>query len=181
MNLWFRLLLMLLRRPWKKPVPGLATTVVQLRVWPLDLDFNRHVTNGRYFTLADVGRMDYVLRSGAFRVALRHRALPIVGDVWGKFRRELKLFERFEVHTRMLGWDAKWTFVEHRFVKDQRVVGVVVMRGLFRGPKGNVPPTEFVRELSMDEQSPPLPQWLQEWSSSCDGMSSELRETEQQA
>jgi len=131
MNLWFRLLLMLLRRPWRKPVPGLATTVVRLRVWPLDLDFNRHVTNGRYFTLADVGRMDYVLRSGAYRVALRHRALPIVGDVCGKFRRELKLFERFEIHTRMLGWDAKWSFVEHRFVKDQRVIAVVVMRGLF--------------------------------------------------
>lgn len=135
MNLWFRLLLMLLRRPWRKPVPGLATTVVRLRVWPLDLDFNRHVTNGRYFTLADVGRMDYVLRSGAYRVALRHRALPIVGDVCGKFRRELKLFERFEIHTRMLGWDAKWSFVEHRFVKDQRVIAVVVMRGLFRGAR----------------------------------------------
>jgi len=53
-------------------------------------------------------------------VALRHRALPIVGDACGKFRRELKLFERFEIHTRMLGWDDKWSFVEHRFVKDHR-------------------------------------------------------------
>ena len=25
MNLWFRLILMLLRRPWRKPVDGLAT------------------------------------------------------------------------------------------------------------------------------------------------------------
>lgn len=178
MNLWFRLLLMLLRRPWKKPVSGLDTTVVSMRVWPLDLDLNRHVTNGRYFTLADIGRMDYVLRSGSFRVALRHRALPIVGDVWGKFRRELRLFERFEVHTRMLGWDAKWSFVEHRFVKDQRVIAVVVMRGLFKGPKGTVPPSEFARELGLDEQSPPLPQWLCEWSASCDGLSSHLREEE---
>lgn len=84
MNLWFRLLLMLLRRPWRKPVGGLDTTVVKMRVWPLDLDFNRHVTNGRYFTMADVGRMDYVLRSGAYKVALRHKAFPVVGDVWGE-------------------------------------------------------------------------------------------------
>ena len=28
MNLWFRLLLMLLRRPWRKPVDGLATTAL---------------------------------------------------------------------------------------------------------------------------------------------------------
>lgn len=181
MNLWFRLLLMLLRRPWRRVSHGLDSTVVRLRVWPLDLDFNRHVTNGRYFTLADVGRMDYVLRSGAFRVALRHRALPIVGDVWGKFRRELRLFERFEVHTRLLGWDDKWSFIEHRFMKADRVIGVVIMRGLFRGPKGNVMPAEFVREMGLDEQSPPLPSWLAEWSASCDGLSARLRDEEQAA
>ena len=181
MNLWFRLLLMLLRRPWRKPVDGLATTVIRLRVWPLDLDFNRHVTNGRYFTLADVGRMDYVLRSGAFRVALRHKALPIVGDTWGKFRRELKLFEAFEIHTSMLGWDDKWSFVEHRFVSRGRVVGVVLIRGLFRSPKGTVAPGEFARELGLAEQSPALPHWLSAWSQSCDDMSLQLRGEEASA
>ncbi|MBV7563902.1 acyl-CoA thioesterase [Pseudomonas sp. sia0905] len=179
MNLWFRLLLMLLRRPWRKPVSAFDTTVVRMRVWPLDLDFNRHVTNGRYFTLADVGRMDYVLRSGAFRVALRHRALPIVGDVWGKFRRELKLFEAFEIHSRLLGWDDKWSFMEHRFVKGGRVVGVVIMRGLLRGSKGNVLPGEFAAELRLPEQSPLLPAWLSDWSASCDQLSVQLRDEEQ--
>lgn len=178
MNLWFRLFLMLLRRPWRKPVAPLATTVVRMRVWPLDLDLNRHVTNGRYFTLADIGRMDYVLRSGAFRVALRHKAVPIVGDTWGKFRRELRLFEAFEVHTRMLGWDEKWSFMEHRFIKQGRVAGVVVIRGVFRAPTGTLSPSEFARELGLAEQSPELPNWLAAWSRSCDDMSVQLREEE---
>jgi len=179
MNLWFRLLLMLLRRPWRKPVSAFDTTVVRMRVWPLDLDLNRHVTNGRYFTLSDVGRMDYVLRSGAFLVALRHRAVPIVGDVWGKFRRELKLFETFEIHTRMLGWDEKWSFIEHRFVKDGRVLGMVIMRGLFRSSKGTVSPAEFAVELGLPEQSPALSDWLAAWSASCDQLSGQLRAEEQ--
>lgn len=179
MNLWFRLFFMLLRRPWRRPVAAFDTTVVRMRVWPLDLDFNRHVTNGRYFSLADVGRMDYVLRSGAFRVALRQRAVPIVGDVWGKFRRELKLFEAFEIHSRMLGWDDKWSFMEHRFVKDGRVAGVVIMRGLFRNAKGTVLPLAFASELGLPEQSPPLPRWLADWSASCDQLSGQLREEEQ--
>ncbi len=178
MNLWFRLLLMLLRRPWRKPVGGLDTTVVKMRVWPLDLDFNRHVTNGRYFTMADVGRMDYVLRSGAYKVALRHKAFPIVGDVWGKFRRELRLFEAFEIHSRMLGWDDKWVFVEHRFMRNELVIGVVMMRGLFRSAKGLVDPQEFIAEMNLAPQSPPLPDWLSAWSESCDGMSSQLRDEE---
>lgn len=178
MNLWFRLLLMLIRRPWRKPIHGLDTTVVRMRVWPLDLDFNRHVTNGRYFTLADVGRMDYVLRSGAFRVALRRRALPVVGDTWGKFRRELRLFERFEVHSKMLGWDEKWSFMEHRFVKDGRVVGLVIMRGLFRSATGTVAPSDLVGELGLDKESPALPEWLRDWSNSCDTLSQTIRDEE---
>ncbi|KTC63981.1 thioesterase [Pseudomonas fluorescens ABAC62] len=178
MNLWFRLLHMLGRRPWRTPVNGLSTTVIRMRVWPLDLDINRHVTNGRYFSLADVARMDFVLRTGAFRVALRHKALPIVGDTWGKFRRELKLFEAFEVHTRMLGWDHKWSFMEHRFISGGRVVGVVVMRGLFRSAKGTLPPGEFLQELGLAEESPPMPAWLQDWAQSCDDMSAQLRTDE---
>lgn len=178
MNLWFRLFLMLCRRPWRQPAHGLDTTVVRMRVWPLDLDFNRHVTNGRYFTMADVGRMHYVLRTGAYKVALQHKALPIVGDTWGKFRRELRLFEAFEIHTRMLGWDDKWSFVEHRFVRHGRVLGVVVIRGLFRSPKGTVSPVAFVRGMGLPEQSPPLPAWLQAWSDSCDAMSNQLRDEE---
>lgn len=178
MNLWFRLMALLLTRPWRRPVGGLETTVIRMRVWPSDLDLNRHVTNGRYFNMADIGRMDYIVRSGAFRVALRHKAAPIVGDVWGKFRRELRLFEQFEIHTRMLAWDDKWTFMEHRFVRHGRVVGVVVMRGLFRAPGALVPPAAFAKELGIDPQSPPLPQWLATWSASCDAQSQALRDEE---
>ena len=178
MNLWLRLIRMLLARPWRQRVDPFSTTVVRMRVWPLDLDLNRHVTNGRYFTMADIGRMDYVLKTGAFRTALRRKAVPIVGDAWGKFRRELKLFEAFEIHTRMLGWDEKWIFLEHRFVKDGRVAGVVVMRGVFRAASDLVKPSEIVRDLGMPEQSPPLPAWLLQWSDSCDGMSAQLREEE---
>ncbi len=175
MNLWFRLLCMLFHRPWRNPVNALESTIIRMRVWPLDLDFNRHVTNGRYFTMADVGRMDFVLRSGAFRVALRTKALPIVGDTWGKFRRELKLFEAFEIHSRMLGWDDKWSFMEHRFVSKGRVIGVVVMRGLFRSAKGTIAPGEFVRGLGLPERSPEMPEWLTSWSANCDAMSCQLR------
>ena len=79
----------------------------------------------------------------------------------------------------MLGWDHKWSLMEHRFVSKGRVVGVVVMRGLFRSAKGTLPPADFVRELGLDEASPPMPQWLSDWAQSCDAMSVQLRGEEQ--
>jgi len=112
-----------------------ATTRVALRVWPNDLDFNLHVNNGRYLALADIGRLDWFVRTGALQIARQRQALPVVGDAMAKFRRDLKVFQGFEIHTRLIGWDSKWGFIEHRFVRDRRVVGMVVIRGVFTGPR----------------------------------------------
>lgn len=178
MNLWFRLIRMLLTVHWRSRVHPLGSSVLQMRVLPNDLDFNGHVNNGRYLTLADVARMDFVLRTGAAKVAWRHKALPIVGDAMAKFRRDLKPFERFEVHSRVLGWEGKWTFIEHRFVRHGRVLGLVLIRGLFKAPGGTLDPRDFAIALGQSPESPPLPAWVLEWHQSCDSLSETLREVE---
>jgi acyl-CoA thioesterase FadM len=181
MNLWFRLFWMLVTVRWRGKARPFDTTVLRLRVLPNDLDFNGHMTNGRYFTVADVGRMDYVLRTGTLKVAMRERAAPIVGDAAARFRRELRLFEAYELQSRLLGWDDKWTFMEHRFVCKGRVAGVVVMRGLFRAAGGAVAPGVFSKALGMDGVSPTLPESVVGWSRSCDQLADTLRNEEQLA
>ena len=154
------------------------TATIRMTVLPNDLDFNGHVNNGRYMTLADVARMDFVVRSGVGRLALKKGALPVVGDLIAKFRRDLKLFQRFDVQTKIAGWDDKWVFVEHRFVREGRVLAVVAIRGLFKTAEGPLTPTAFAGDLGVDPQSPAIPQWIQDWSRSCDAMSQALRQEE---
>jgi acyl-CoA thioesterase FadM len=179
MNLWFRLAWTVLAAWLGKRRAGLFdTTVLHLRVLPNDLDFNGHVNNGRYLTLGDLGRIDYVMRTGAAKVALRLRAMPIVGDAVAKFRRDLKPFERFTLHTRLLGWDEKWTYMEHRFVRAGRVVGVVTMRGLFRSATGPIAPSTLLAAMGMEQSSPALPAWALTWSQSCDGLAEAIRAEE---
>lgn len=180
MNLWFRLSKLLLSRPWRRLVSPDSTIVTTMRVWPFDLDINRHVTNGRYFSMADIARTDFLFRSGGYKVALQHKALPIVGDNWGKFRKELKLFQKFEIHTRMLGWDEKWIFVQHDFKRHGRVLGTVIMRGVFRAGRDILKPSAFTQGMGLAEQSPELPQWVMQWSISCDALSDHIRHHEQQ-
>jgi hypothetical protein len=57
----------------------LSTTRIMLRAWPNDLDINLHVNNGRYLSLADIGRIHWFSLTGLLRVARRARALPVVG------------------------------------------------------------------------------------------------------
>jgi len=156
----------------------LDTTTITLRVWPNDLDPNIHVNNGRYLTLADLGRMHWFFRAGLYEVARKQQAFPVVGDAIAKFRRELRLFEKFSIESRLIGWDQKWGFLEHRFVRESRVVGVVAIRGVFKGRNGPVEPAVFLAELARDQVSPALPDWAAHFHRGSVLMSEHLRAEE---
>lgn len=176
---WFRLIHASLTLIGAPRVDTLATTRVRLRVWPNDLDFNLHVNNGRYLTLADISRMHWFMSTGVWEAARRQKAIPIVGDALAKFRRELNVFQTFEIETRLLGWDHRWGFLEHRFVREGRVIGVVAVRGLFKGPNGTLAPSSLMSPRSGDTESPPLPQWVNDWNAGCESLSQVLRGEEQ--
>jgi acyl-CoA thioesterase FadM len=175
---WLRLIKVGTRLIGAPRMPLLDTSRVRLRAWPNDLDINLHVNNGRYLALADLGRFDWFIRTGVFQLARQHNAVPVVGDAIAKFRREVKAWQQFEIHTRMLGWDERWGFLEHRFIRDGRAVGVVGVRGLFRGPDGAVTPGELMAGLGVSMISPPLPQWVLEWHAGCESLTRTLRNEE---
>ncbi|WP_313399168.1 thioesterase family protein [Stenotrophomonas sp.] len=117
MNLWFRLLHLLICSLFRPRLTALAdVSRLQFRVLPNDLDLNMHMTNGRYWTIFDLGRLDLVLRTGLARVAMRSKWAPIAGAGTIQFRRELKPFQRFTLETRMIGW------VGGRILMEQRVL-----------------------------------------------------------
>jgi acyl-CoA thioesterase FadM len=178
---WFRLFGAGISLIGQSKVDLLTTTTVRMRVWPNDLDINRHVNNGRYLALADIGRIDWFLRTGALIVARRHQAFPVIGDAIAKFRRDLRLFQAFELQTRLVGWDQKWAFMEHRFLRAGRVLGIVAIRGVFKGPNGPLEPKQIAADLSRSPVSPDLPSWVSRFDEAADLISESLRDEERAA
>jgi len=175
---WLRLLRLRASIGSRSDIQPATSTRIRMRVWPNDLDMFLHVNNGRYLTLADLGRLDWVLRTGVFAASRAHEAIPVVADAMAKFRRSLELFQRFEIHTRVLGWDEKWSFVEHRFVRADRVVGVVVARVCFRTAAGVLDPNVVLKTAGYTAESPALPDWLDGFQRGADSLSEVLREEE---
>jgi acyl-CoA thioesterase FadM len=175
---WLRLIRVALGAMAASRVDLLATTRVSLRVWPNDLDLNLHVNNGRYLALADIGRIHWFLLTGSLAVARQQKAFPVVGDAIAKFRRDLKAFQTFEIETRLIGWDRRWGYIEHRFVRNRRVIGVVLIRGVFKGPNGPVDPGVLLAELSHAAASPELPEWVHRFKESSELLSERIREEE---
>ena len=127
MNLWLRLLLLIGASFFR---PRLNSTIDVsrwgFRVWPHDLDTSLHMNNGRYWTLMDLGRTDLMIRSGLWRTVLRNRWVPVVSAGKIRFRRELRLFQRFALETRIVTWAETWVVMEHRMVSRSRSGGTIV-------------------------------------------------------
>ena len=150
-----------------------ATSAFSMRVWPNDLDFNIHMNNGRYFSAADLGRLDWWVRSGLWRQVLARGWRPMAGDANARFSRSLGPLQKYELRTRMLGWNEKWHFAEHRFSVRGRVL---VVRYLFVDRHGNkLPPRQVMELIGWNGPSPPLPEFVELWHRGQDSLSAELR------
>lgn len=163
MNLWLRLLWLLLSTPFRpKLKPPFEPSVLPFRVWFHDLDTSLHMNNGRYWSLMDLGRTDLMLRTGLWRVVLRERWVPVVNSGMIRFRRELRLFRPFRIETAILCWTESWLVMQHRVVSRGRdgseiVAAVALVRaGLYdRNAKSFVPIARLMGEMGLGVESPP--------------------------
>src|SRR5271167_2729969 len=128
MNLVLRLLIMLATAKFRGPLALANTSRVRLRVLPNDLDLNLHMNNGRYLTVMDLGRIDFLTRAGSPLVFLRNRWRPLIGGTIIRYRFSLRAFERFEVATRILYWDEKWFYFEQRVENTEGVAAIALSK-----------------------------------------------------
>ena len=156
MNLWLRLWWIQWHASKKKPLGILEESVIRLPVILSDLDGYGHMNNSRYLSLMDLGRIDLMLRTGMGNTAKKNRWFPLVGSVHIQYRKSLHLFQIFELHTRILGWDNQWFYLEQHFIRDGREMARAAVRGLFRGVRGSVTPQTVLDTLGIRETSPIL-------------------------
>jgi acyl-CoA thioesterase FadM len=142
-----------------------ALIITRLRVWPQDLDLNLHLNNGRYLTLMDLGRYDLVLKAGLFPLMRRERWFAVLAGGGIKFRRSLGPFQAFDLTTQIIHWDEKWFYILHEFVRDGDVYARALVKGLFRGPEGNVPVQRLIAALGLTSAAPStVPELVRHWS-----------------
>lgn len=136
-----------------------------MRAWLTDIDINRHINNGRYLTLMDFARLDHSLRTGMMKELIKRKWWPIMGGATVTFRRELKPLAAFEITTRLLYWDEKWLYGEHRFEKDGHVHTQAYAKAVIKRGRETIPPAELMRLFGHEGPSPAAPEGLRRWIS----------------
>jgi acyl-CoA thioesterase FadM len=150
-----------------RPLPSLGVLEedrLRMRVWPNNVDFNMHLNNARYLAFMDYGRTHLLARTGLLTHILRSRWTPLLGAVWMTYRRSLPLFAPFTLSSRLMCWDDRWFYLEQTFIGREGLAAMGWVKGILRGPDGNVDPREVLESVSPGAVSPPVPEAIAAWN-----------------
>ncbi|AHZ86740.1 thioesterase family protein [Bdellovibrio bacteriovorus] len=172
MNLLFRLLHVLLFSRFRSRVGIMDECATPFRVWPTDLDVLRHMNNGIYLSLQDLARTDYMIRAQAAGAIASEGWYPVVASETIRFRRSLKVFQKFHLHTRLITWDDKYLYLEHKFTSRGDLIAIGMIRARFLSKKGGtVTPAELMKAVGENLTAPAMPEYLQSWINADQGQS----------
>lgn len=159
MNLYLRVFFMFLRSMFRGKTSVNEDFFTNHIVWPNDVDVLGHMNNGRYFTVTDLIRIEWLVRAGVWR-ALRKRGFhAVIAGETAQFRRALKPFQRYRIQSRNLGWDDKFFYVEHRFMVKGEVHAISIVKVRVVGQDPRPQPAEVMRwagEVVEDERLDPV-------------------------
>ncbi|KAL6235289.1 hypothetical protein BDW75DRAFT_210028 [Aspergillus navahoensis] len=104
-------------------LPSITSTYAPL----FECDYNLHKSNSTYFTDLDASRsylLSYLCFDGLVTVdrelaaeGKRGMLAAIIGSVTTSFKKEIRIFQEYEVWSRILTWDRKWLYIVTHFVQ----------------------------------------------------------------
>ena len=162
MNLWLRIILVMIGSLFRaRLTPPFEASRLNFRVLPNDLDTNLHMNNGRYLTIMDLGRFDLILRMGLLKAARRNKWMPVLSAAKVRFRRELRLFQKYRLETRIVWWSGSHFVMEHRILTagksgEEQIAAIALMLGGIyqRSARRFVPVSELMQVVQVHADSP---------------------------
>lgn len=164
MNLYLRLLCLLVRLAAIQHRGVLDYSRVSFRVMPNDCDINLHMNNGRYLSFMDLGRLHLVAQVGLLKIVIRNRWKPVLAAAEINFIRSLAPLQKFDLVTRVITWDDKYVYIEQRFENQATLFAHAFVKGLFLGEQGRVSNSAVLAQLGYTEQPPAMPDELRIWA-----------------
>ncbi|MCB2114986.1 MAG: acyl-CoA thioesterase [Rhodobacteraceae bacterium] len=148
----------------KAPPLGLLEPHISQHIcWPWDLDFWFELNNGRTLTLYDLGRVPMAMRTGLLPILKTKRwGITVAGNTT-RYRRRVVMFDRLEMVSRCIGWDARFIYMEQSMWRKGECTSHMLLRSAVTSKGGIVPPSEVLAAIGHEGQSPSLPDWALAW------------------
>jgi len=133
------------------------------RCWPWDLDPWIELNNGRTLTLYDLGRIPMAIRTGLIgTLRTKGWGITVAGNSV-RYRRRIRVFHRFTMVSRTLGWDSRFVYMEQSMWRKGECCNHMLLRAAITSPDGIVSPARLMEAAGERPESPALPGWVSAW------------------
>lgn len=142
-------------------------SVETMRVWPWDIDMFIELNNGRYLTIMDIGRFNVGIRVGLLKTLKKKDWGLMVGAVSSRYRRRLRPFQKFTLHTKILYFDERWFYFRQWFETDGKTHASFLVRTAVVSKDGLVPTKEVAEALPYTQEildkHNKKSEWIEKW------------------
>ena len=165
----------------RTPEEFLEPMVLDCRVTFRDLDLNMHMNNARYARSAEYGRLFFVLKNGMDVVIKEMGATVVMSAMTTRFRRELRLLQKYKLVTRAVYWTTNDVFFEQRFETGPDCFVNCIMYAKVRLVNATIP--DVIKTICNGKQVPSpdppkdLLKWIEYINSSSEALKSETKKS----
>ena len=161
---YFRIFKMLAVAKRAPKIGVMDESILKMRVWPGDIDVFKELNNGRHLTMMDFGRFDLAARNGLLKLIKDKSWGLAVAGASVRYRHRLYLFDKFELHTRVAGFDERWFYFHQEIKRGDKIHSSALIRTAVTSKNGIVNIYDVIQELGIEIEKKPLPEWVKAWA-----------------
>ena len=161
---YLRLIKVLARRRHDKNFNINDESVIRLRVCLVDLDPFMELNNGRYLTMMDFGRFDVAMRTGLWKTVKQNSWGLAVAGASVRFRHRLKLFQKYELRSQVIGHDDKWFYFHQKMIRNGKIHASALIRTAVTSKNGIVKTDKVLQAMGREHLLPDIPEWVKAWA-----------------
>ena len=138
-------------------------TTISIRCGISDIDPYLEINNGRYQTLADIGRFNHAFKTGIFSKVRKNKMYFTVAGASIKYRYRIPFGKKFKMTTKIIYVDDKWTYFLHKFIVKNQITSTLLVRsGVVKNGK-LIKSKELQKIFNFNIPKDKLPLWIKEW------------------
>lgn len=147
---WLKLLYALISANFRSKVSPTDESILNFRVWLTDIDV-AIMNHAAMMTVMEMGRIDFMMRSGFFKLARRKKWYFPSRSISVQFLRPMKVFQKAQLITRLFHADERWIYIEQKIIRNQKEIAICVVKGTVKSGKETISSEILAKELGFDQ------------------------------
>ncbi len=160
---YLKLIATLVKARFRGRLTPQQSNVIHCRVGLSDIDPFGELNHARYLNYMELGRWDYVVRSGFFGVMRKNGWGVAVGGASIRYRRRLAFLQKFTLTSEMLCHDGRWIYFLHEVHARGKICASALLKVCTTSKQGLVPVPIVAEAMGMPDWGTQIPDWVQAW------------------